>query len=286
MKVLITGENGYISGQLYDYLNSKNNGFQVIKKSVRSNIENIDLNGIETVVHLAGLVHKKKGYPDREYIQVNCELTKNLALSAKKQGVKQFIFFSTMAVYGFQKGEITSFTATNPETVYGKSKLLAEKELERIASEDFKVAIVRPPMVYGPNCPGNYKLLSDFIKVAPIFPYIDNKRSMIFIGNLNVFIEEVMINRDSGVFHIQDPNFVSTTNMVKNIANINNLNIRISKRLGIILSKILKNNKLYLKVFGDLFYSTDLTIYNENTYQKYDFNNSINISEKKVSMYD
>ncbi len=286
MKVLITGENGYISSQLYNYLKFKNNNFQLTKKGVRSNIEAIDFTGIDTVVHLAGLVHKKRSYSEKEYMQVNCELTKKLALSAKKQGVKQFIFFSSMAVYGFQEGEITSSTATGPKTFYGKSKLLAEKELQCIASEDFKVAIVRPPMVYGPDCPGNYKLLSRFSRISPIFPSIRNKRSMIFIGNLSIFIAEIITNRDSGVFHIQDSNFINTTCMVKEIASVNNKNIVLSKMLGVFLSKIFKNNKLFLKIFGDLFYSTDLTTYNKNTYQKYAFNNSIKLSEKKASMYD
>lgn len=109
---------------------------------------------------------------------------------------------------------------------------------------------------------------------------------MIFIGNLSIFIAEIITNRDSGVFHIQDSNFINTTCMVKEIASVNNKNIVLSKMLGVFLSKIFKNNKLFLKIFGDLFYSTDLTTYNKNTYQKYAFNNSIKLSEKKASMYD
>ncbi|MFD3081114.1 NAD-dependent epimerase/dehydratase family protein, partial [Streptococcus agalactiae] len=118
------------------------------------------------------------------YQKVNTELPIELANLAKEAGVDQFIFLSSMSVYGNEESLISSATKANPSTCYGKSKLAAEAGLKALQSDHFKILIMRPPMVYGPKATGNYARLSKLSKVTPIFPKIGNQRSMIFIDNL------------------------------------------------------------------------------------------------------
>ncbi|MBU5250749.1 NAD-dependent epimerase/dehydratase family protein [Lysinibacillus capsici] len=283
MNILLTGEKGYIANNIAEYIYSRNGPFNILQKSIRYNsLDKLTLNKIETVIHAAALVHKKET-PESEaaYFEINMELTIKLALKAKKAGVKQFIFLSTMAVYGNVRGAITKDTKTYPVTYYGKSKLAAEEILLEMQDRNFKVAIVRPPMVYGPSCPGNYVLLSKLSSKIPIFPQIVNKRSMLFIDNLSEFIFQLIKYEESGIFHPQDSQYITTSVMVKKIAKANNKYIYFSKLAGKILNMFMGNKAIYQKVFGDLYYTEELSDYRDNSYQRYNLEQAIAITEKK-----
>lgn len=280
MNILITGENGYISNEIYKYLNDYHD---ILKQSVRNEeIKDIDFTRFDVVIHTAAIVHKKESHlSEIEYKKINTELTKILASKAKNAGVKQFIFFSTMAVFGDVQGEINLDTELEPISYYGKSKLEAEKCLQQLEDENFKVAIVRPPMVYGPNCPGNYALLRKLSLKTPIFPRIENRRSMIFIGNLVNFIEQLIVNNDSGVFHPQDPQFVDTSNLVKEIAKLNKKKVITTKVGAFLLRLVIGKSNIYNKVFGNLVYHKDFSIYRENIYQQFNVLSAIQKTEKE-----
>lgn len=282
MRVLITGENGYISNELEKYFKCKSVPFEVIKKSIRvDSLDNIDLIGVDIVIHTAAIVHKKETKINESiYFEVNTKLTKFLAEKAKMSGVKQFIFFSTMAVYGDVRGEISNRTVYSPTSLYGKSKLAAEEILQELNSNYFNVAIVRPPMVYGPKCPGNYRTLSVFSRKSPIFPDIENVRSMIFIYNLTEFIYQLVKNHESGIFHPQDSDFINTTELVKEIGIAHKKKIFTNFFVGKLLKKIIGRKAIYQKVFGDLYYAKKLSNYKDNSYQKYNLKEAILISEK------
>ncbi|MED3875802.1 NAD-dependent epimerase/dehydratase family protein [Lysinibacillus capsici] len=283
MNILLTGEKGYIANNIAEYIYSRNGQFNILQKSIRDNsLDKLSLNNIETVIHTAALVHKKET-PKSEaaYFEINMELTSKLALKAKKAGVKQFIFLSTMAVFGNAQGAIAKHTKTYPVTYYGKSKLAAEEILLNLQDRHFKVAIVRPPMVYGPSCPGNYVLLSKLSSKIPIFPQIVNKRSMLFIDNLSEFIFQLIIHGESGIFHPQDSQYITTSVMVKEIAKANNKYIYFSKLAGKILDMFMGNKAIYQKVFGDLYYTEELSAYRDNSYQRYNLEQAIAITERK-----
>lgn len=282
MNILLTGENGYVASSISKYIRSQCNDCTVLQKSLRNNfLDKFSLNNIEVVVHAAALVHKKETTKSKEdYFEINTQLTYKLALKAKEAGVKQFIFLSTMAVYGNMQGAITKHTKTHPVTFYGESKLAAEERLLELQNEHFKIAIVRPPMIYGPKCPGNYALLSKLSRKSLIFPQIENKRSMLFINNLSEFILQLIQNQDTGIFHPQDPQYITTSAMVKKIAKANNKSIFLSKLTGKVLKVIIGNKAIYQKVFGDLYYVEELSSYRNNSYQKYNLEQSIIITER------
>ena len=150
-----------------------------------------------------------------DYMSVNYHLTKDLAEKAKNEDVNQFIFFSTMSVFGLD-GEvgkqvvINNKTITKPTTSYGISKLRAEEMLCEIQSNEFKVAILRPPMIYGESAPGNFSKLIKLSKLSPLYPRIDNQRSSVYIENLEIYVKELIENEGSGILHPQNNYYLNT----------------------------------------------------------------------------
>ena len=190
-KILITGKNSYIGMSFKNWLEQNySNEYEVESISLRNNLwKDKDFSRFDVVYHTAGVVHIKENKKNRElYYKVNRDLTFEVAKKAKKEGVKQFIFLSSMSVYGLITGVIDENTPLSPNTSYGKSKFEAERLLLTLEDNNFKVAILRPPMVYGKGCKGNYPKLAKLAKVLPVFPDIQNKRSMIYIDYLNEFV--------------------------------------------------------------------------------------------------
>jgi len=171
-------------------------------------------------VHCAALVHQKVEYPYEKYYEINVEYPVKLAKLAKKNGVKQFVFISTIAVYGQDKEILDENSTCNPITPYGKSKLEAEKELLELNSEDFMISIIRPPIFYGKDAPGNIDSLVKLVKKVPTVPLggIENKRSFISIQNLCHLINEVLVQRKSGIFLACDDEPLSTSRLIELIA--------------------------------------------------------------------
>ncbi len=250
MKIIITGKTGYISNNLSRFLNSR--GYNAETISVRNSINYVDFKNTDVVIHCAAIVHKNESdYKDR-YENINHRLTVDIAKKAKSQNVKHFIFMSTMSVYGNNVTEITKNTPLSPVTLYGKTKLMAETDLQKLSDENFNVTIIRPPMVYGKDCPGNYKKLSRLAKNLPVFPYTNNKKSLIYIDNLSYIVENIIINKTKGIILPMDNKYVSTSDIAKAV----NKNIRLSKAMGALL-KIFNNVDIVKKAFGTLYYSED-----------------------------
>lgn len=140
-----------------------------------------------------------------EYNKINRDLTIEVALKAKREKVSQFIFLSSMSVYGLDGNTskeviIKNDTSYHPNTYYGKSKLEAEILLGKLEDNEFTISIIRPPMIYGADCPGNYQRLRKVALVTPIFPQVTSERSMIYIDNLSEFIKLVIDNREKRCF--------------------------------------------------------------------------------------
>lgn len=254
MRILITGEKGFVGSYFLNH--SK---FNMCSISLRTNpIEKIDFTKFDVVIHLAAMVHQMKDVPDSEYFNINRDLTINVATQAKLAGVKHFIFFSTIKVYGEStegNNVITEDSICDPKDAYGKSKLEAEKLLSKLDTENFTVSIIRIPLVYGPNVKGNLRSLVKLVNKLPILPFgnINNKRNLVFIGNLLKYVEQIVILKKGGIFLICDLNPISTSDLIQQIAKIlgkKRLLLPIPKFLQYILLRV--HPKLGIRLFGNL----------------------------------
>lgn len=284
-KILITGKNSYIGNYLAKWLEKEPRKYEIIKKSVRDGKwEDIDFSTFDVVVHVAGIAHQDMKNDSKElYYKVNTDLTIDIATKAKKEGVKQFIFLSSMIVYGSSSkiGEIKVIkkdTIPEPSNYYGNSKLRAEEGIQILQSMDFNVAILRPPMIYGKKSKGNYPNLAKFAKLAPIFPDIENQRSMLHIDNLVEFIKLLIENNEKGIYFPQNRDYVKTSDMVRIIASVNGKKIRLVKFFNPLLVIIGGKVNILKKVFGNLVYEKSLSQYKQN-YQVNNLEESIKVTE-------
>lgn len=278
-KILITGKNSYVGNSFEAWIMSNYpNDYQIEKLSLRhDNWENHDFSAYDVVLHVAGIAHMKETSENEElYYRVNRDLTYKIAKKAKHEFVSHFIFISSMSVYGMETGIINHDTQPRPNSNYGKSKLEGEELIKTLNDRSFKVTILRPPMIYGPNCKGNYVRLSKLAIKSPVFPNIYNRRSMIFIDNLSEFIRLIIEDEKEGLFFPQNSDYISTSDMVKEIAEVNGKNIRL---IGL-FNPLFKSLKLSIvnKVFGDLVYDKNISKY-EKKYTLIGFKDSIYLTE-------
>ncbi|MCA9765826.1 MAG: NAD-dependent epimerase/dehydratase family protein [Carnobacterium sp.] len=283
--ILITGETSYIGNQLADWLAKEPGEYKVTKISVRDNKwKEFDFSNYGTIVHVAGIAHQDtKADQEELYYKINTDLTINLANKAKSEGVKQFIFMSSMIVYGAsnrigEKKIITKDTVPAPINFYGNSKLKAENGILPLQSEMFNVAVVRPPMIYGKGSKGNYPLLAKFAKITPVFPNIDNERSMLHIDNLCEFLKIIIDENQFGLFFPQNKEYVNTRNLVLTIAEIHEKSIKITKLFNPLI-KMFIGRGIINKIFGDLIYDKSMSDYVDFDYQIRSFNESIKLTE-------
>lgn len=273
-KVLITGMNGYIGKEFEKWINRNDINIKLDFISVRNkNWEIINFFEYDSILHLAGIVHDSNATRE-EYFRINEELTISLAEKAKKNNVKQFIFLSTMNVFGIEEGNITLNTKINPVTDYGVSKLNAETNLLKMRSGSFNVSIVRPPVVYGNKSPGNFSRLIKLSKLVRLFPEIYNQRSMIYIDNLCNFLYLLIKNNENGIFHPQNNYYVSTAQIIKEISKSNRKKIFFTNKFNYLLKQNMVFSKSLKKMFGNLTYDVELSKYSES-YSKISFEDSI-----------
>lgn len=275
-KILVIGKNSYVGSSLIKWLNNFPDSYYVTSMSIRNNLwKNEDFSIYDVVVHVAGIAHIKETRENVPlYYKVNRDLAYEVAQKAKNEGVPQFIFLSTMSVYGKETGVINRETTLEPKSNYGKSKLEAEKLISSLQGDLFKVVILRPPLIYGKGCKGNYTRLAKVALILPLFPNIENKRSMIFIDNLSEFIKKIIDNSKNGLFFPQNGEYVNTSEMVRLIANAHGKKIRMTKFFNPLI-KLVRSNTIN-KLFGDLIYEEKITdCYNQISLEK-----SITLTEK------
>ena len=277
-KVLITGANSYIGTSFEKYVKEKGVDFKIDTLDLLNpKWENYDFSGYDSVFHVAGIAHFSKDESKKElYYKVNTELTDNVAKIAKQAGVGQFIFMSSIIVYGDStSGEriITKQTKPNPSDFYGDSKLQAEQKLSKLSDNTFKVVIIRPPMIYGKGSKGNYPKLSKLAKKTPIFPKISNSRSMLYIENLCEFVKQVVDLELNGLFFPQNSEYVNTSELVKLIAGVNGKSIYFTNLFNPVIN-LLFHFDTVKKVFGNLVYEKEMSRYHFE-YQAIDFEESI-----------
>jgi UDP-glucose 4-epimerase len=278
-KILITGVDSYIGTSLDKWLSIKPDDYKVDTVDMRGDAwKDKDFSEYDVVFHVAGIAHIKETKKNKDiYYKVNRDLAYEAAKKAKDEGVKQFIFLSSMSVYGVESGVINNSTPLNPKSNYGKSKLQAEKLIMPLGDGIFKVAILRPPMIYGKGCKGNYPRLAKLAVKIPVFPDIDNKRSMIYIDNLCEFIRLLIDNCTSGLFLPQNSDYVKTSEMVRMIAEVHRKTIWMTKLFNPLI-ELLKFS-MFNKVFGDLFYEEKMSNYKSNKYNVIGLEESVKNTE-------
>jgi len=282
-KILITGANSYIGTSFEKWMSQYPDRYIVdtidmVDGSWRSR----DFSNYDVVFHVAGIAHVSSDPKLKDlYYRVNRDLTIETAKKAKAEGVKQFIFMSSIIVYGDgskQKRIINRNTIPTPNNFYGDSKLQAETGIKELEDDDFKVVILRPPMIYGKGSKGNYPRLSKAARVLPFFPDIDNERSMLHIDNLCEFVRLMIDNEESGLFFPQNAEYVRTSEMVKLIARVHGKKMKLTKLFNPIINKMYRFN-IINKVFGNLVYDKSMSVYDKGCYWVRDFRSTIEMTE-------
>ena len=291
-KVLITGANSYIGTSFENWIKENNADITTDTLDMIGDAwREYDFGGYDAVFHVAGIAHADVGKVSEEqkamYYKVNAELTAECALKAKEQGVKQFVFMSSIIVYGESAGigktrVITKDTPLTPANFYGDSKVKAEEALQPLMEESFKVVILRPPMIYGKGSKGNYPLLAKMAKKLPFFPNVDNQRSMLYVGNLCKFISLMIENEENGIFFPQNAEYVRTSDMVQAIAKAHGKKMRLVKIFNPFLRLLGKlggkPGGLVNKAFGNMVYEQEMSEYRED-YRVADLQESVRLTE-------
>ena len=275
-KVLITGANSFVGS---NYIKHSRNGIIEEVSLIDNKPEEIDFMGFDVVLHLVAIVHQSKKIAESEYFSVNCDLSVRTALEAKRAGVKQFIFLSSVKVYGKYlpgEGPWNENSVCEPEDAYGKSKYAAEIELKKIETENFIISIVRTPLVYGEAVKANMRNFINLVEKIPILPLgnIKNKRSFTSVENLVAFIDRIIEKRASGVFIAKDEKALSTTELVKYISQYLDKKLVLISIPGFII-KIY--TIIYPKVFDRLYGSFEME--NNLTLKKLEFKPPLTIQE-------
>lgn len=267
--LIVTGSTGFVgSNFIRSSLNCKITEVDLLSiEAEQINFENID-----SVLHLAALVHQMKGAPEDQYFKVNRDLAFEVAKRAKEQGVKQFVLMSTAKVYGESTangGYWNEESECFPTDPYGKSKLEAERLIRTLEDENFKVAIVRSPLVYGAGVKANMLSLIRLVDRFPLLPLgnIQNERSIVYIGNLVALLNTVMEQQVSGIFIAGDRTPLSTTQMIRFIASGLGKRVFLFTVSDFLLAVIRKFRPLIVdRLYGSL------VLDNSNTNRVLDFN--------------
>ena len=300
-KVLITGANSYIgeSFQVFAEENYEKNFEIDTLDMLDPEWRKKEFSAYDIVYHVAGIAHADVGNVSEEvkqkYYAVNTDLSIEVARKAKEEGVKEFIFMSSMIVYGDsapygKRKIIDKNTVPHPANFYGDSKLQADVGVRELADDNFKVIVLRPPMIYGKGSKGNYPILAKLAKKLPIFPDVTNERSMLHIDNLCEFLCQIMlikeITNESVVLIPQNVEWTKTFDMVHEIAKVSGKKIISLKMLapavwigGKIPGKI---GELVNKAFGNNVYSQDMSEYEGIDYRMVDLKESVEKTEGNI----
>ena len=245
MKILVTGANGFIGTQLSETL--ANSGHQVrnTARSIAPNslitsemitcdlesADNLDhlTTGCDAIVHLAGRAHVMSDDPatsESLYLSANVDVTRRLAQSAARTGVKRMILMSSVKVNGESTTIDSPFTSQdtpNPQDPYGRSKTQAEQTLWDVASASgLEGVVIRPPLVYGPGVRANFASLIGIVDRGIPLPLgsIQNKRSFVSVDNLIDCIETTLQTPNAGgqTFLVSDGQDLSTPELIRSIA--------------------------------------------------------------------
>lgn len=288
-KILITGANSFVGSNVSQWLQRTPSDFEVdIVDTMNDVWKSVDFSKYDSVFHVAGIAHvdPKPGMAPL-YYKVNRDLAIEVAKVARSQGAKQFIYMSSKIVYHASKslkGDCVTFdTIPHPNDFYGDSKLQAEQELIKLNCDTFKVAILRPPMIYGPSGKGNFQRLAWIASKSPIFPLWHNKRSMLFIDNLSEFVKQVIVRNLEGTFYPQNKEYVDTCEVIRLLSQKYKKKIWITRLLNPFVWVGSFFFKSICKMFADSYYVQEMSQYDFN-YCVVDFKESLKDIEPRKTL--
>lgn len=258
INVLIVGAGSYIGSHIAACLPKTQ--YSVSELDVRTGLDETAFANQDAVIHVAGIAHQKETPENAPlYHKVNCELAVASAKAAKANGVKQFVFFSSMSVYGMTTGHIIAETAPAPNTHYGRSKWNAEQQMANLADDNFQIATLRPPMIYGRGCRGNYPRLAGLARKLPVFPVVSNQRSMLFVDTLCAFVQKLLESGKGGLYFPQNREYVNTSAMVACIAKCHGKKLVLIPGFSWLIRLAESRVGVVGKVFGTLTYDQDMS---------------------------
>ena len=294
-RVLIAGANSYIGESFKKYVSEKySDNFEINVVDMEDGCwKNGCFSSYDVVLHVAGLAHvdveKISDEKKAKYYEVNTDLAIEVAKKAKQEGVKQFVFLSSMIIYGGvvkygYKNVITKDTMPMPDNFYGDSKLQADVGVRELQDDKFNVSVLRLPMIYGKGSKGNYPTLVKLAKKLPVLPDVENERSMLHIDNLCEFLCLIMLADIGGVFFPQNREYTKTSYMMNEIAKIYNGKSKTSKVFKPVVwfaSKLPgKLGGLVNKAFGSMVYEQELSQYQGIDYRVLSLSESIKKTEQ------
>lgn len=255
-RILITGANSYVGTHIAEHLARFPERYGTETLPMRGHApDEYDFHGAHAVIHVAAIVHQKETKDTRAlYDAVNRDLAAAVAEKAKREGVGQFVFFSTMAVYGLTEGTITKETLPDPKTQYARSKFEAERRIAALADETFCVTILRPPMIIGPGAKGNPAKLYRIAKLLPVCPDFENRRSMVSIDTLCETVKPLLDEPKSGVFFPQEKEPVKTCELIADMMREQGKTPRRSKIFNPAIRALRACTQMGKKAFGSLVY--------------------------------
>lgn len=257
-RILITGKGSYIGTSFRKYLEKYPQEYQVRELDMMGEgWREHDFSQYDVVYHVAGIAHiKEKKVNEARYYKVNRDLVLEVAKKAKEAGVKQFVFMSSMSVYGLNHSKlpITRESECHPNTYYGKSKLEAEKLIQNLEYSEFKVCILRPPMVYGKDAPGNLNKLFKAVRSVHVFPTIRNKRSSITVEKLVKEVKRYVDEEARGIYYPQNDEYMCTYETVKEKMEEEGVCVVYTSFFNPLIRLLIGRVGLITKCFGDLVY--------------------------------
>lgn len=283
-KVMLVGIGGYIGGKFTEYIKKHYSDWKVdAVDSMNRKWADADFRGYDAVYNVSGLAHANARQGSEElYYQVNGQLPIDVATKAKEEGVPLFVQMSSQIVYGDMSGIgeeklITAETIPSEPTIYGKSKMMAERGLQKLVDDTFQVAIMRPPLIYSEYARDNFPRLVNFAKKMPIFPKLENKQSMVYVDNLCELVKLVIENNLGGTYYPQQECYIETSKIVADIAKAvgNKMwQTRIFNPALRLLGKVPQLGFIH-KAFGSIAYDMDLSNHFDGKYRVVSYEESI-----------
>lgn len=266
-RVLITGAGSYIGTKVQHWLEQSPEMFEVEAiDTIDNHWKQADFSKYDVVYNVAGIAHVKAAKGEGPlYYAINKDMVIEIAKAAKAAGVKQFIHMSSMIVYKEVKTlegkQIHKDTKPAPNGFYGDSKLQGELGIQALADDSFKVCIMRPPMIYGPGCRGNFPRLVWLATKTPIFPAWHNKRSMLYIDNLCEFVKQLIINEVDGIVYPQNAEYADTVEIIRYYAKANGKNVWITKLFNPLIWMLGDHVRALGKMFSNSTYDMEMSKY-------------------------
>ena len=281
---MLVGVGGYIGGKFKEYMNNNYPDWQIDEVDSMNGIwKGADFHGYDAVYNVSGLAHANARQGSEElYYAVNGQLPIDVAKKAKGEGVPLFVQMSSQIVYGDMSnvGEekmITADTIPSEPSVYGKSKMMAERGLQELVDDSFQIAIMRPPLIYSEFARDNFPRLVNFAKKMPIFPKLENKQSMVYVDNLCELVKLVVENCQGGIYYPQQECYIGTSKIVADIAKAVGNKMWQTRFFNPILKLLSKSEKLGFihKAFGSITYDMSMSNHFDGKYRVVSYEESI-----------